>query len=195
MASTPLTYHERIAELQRFYNQHKRLPSYQEMLGLFNLKSKNSIYRFVQKLIEQHWLTQQKSGQLAPGSNLLGVPLLGRVEAGWPSPAEEELADAISIDDYLIGNKQSSVLLQVTGDSMLHAGIRPGDLVIVERGRTAKSGDIVIAQVDNDWTIKRYKKTGTRVELIPENPAYQPVIANEEMRVEGVVTGVIRKYK
>ena len=89
------------------------------------------------------------------------VPLLGIVEAGFPSPAEEELIDTMSLDEYLIENKEASYILRVKGDSMIDAGIREGDLVIVERTNAPRVGDIVIAEVDGEWTMKYLRKRGT----------------------------------
>ncbi len=121
--------------------------------------------------------------------------LIGAVEAGFPSPAEEELVDTLSLDDLLITNREASFLLKVTGDSMTGAGIMPGDLVIVHRGRAPKSGDIVIAEVDGQWTMKYFRKRGENVMLVPANPRYQSIRPKSELKVAGVVTAVVRKYK
>ncbi len=120
--------------------------------------------------------------------------VLGLVEAGWPSPAEEELRDTLSLDEFLVQNPDASFLLKVSGDSMTGAGILPGDLVIVDRGQTAKSGDIVIAEVDGEWTMKFLKKSGDTVYLVPANPRYKPIRPKHELRITGVVTAVVRKY-
>ncbi len=120
--------------------------------------------------------------------------VLGLVEAGWPSPAEEELRDTLSLDEFLVQNPDASFLLKVSGDSMTGAGILPGDLVIVDRGQTAKSGDIVIAEVDGEWTMKFLKKSGDRVYLVPANPKYKPIQPKHELKITGVVTAVVRKY-
>lgn len=120
--------------------------------------------------------------------------ILGLVEAGWPSPAEEELRDTLSLDEFLVQNPDASFLLKVSGDSMTGAGILPGDLVIVDRGQTAKSGDIVIAEVDGEWTMKFLKKSGDTVYLVPANPRYKPIKPKHELKITGVVTAVVRKY-
>jgi repressor LexA len=91
-----------------------------------------------------------------------GIKLLGTVQAGFPSPAEEELIDTLSLDEFLIKNPQASYLVKVTGDSMIDAGIMPDDLVVVDRGRQPRHGDIVIAQVDGEWTMKYYEKRAPR---------------------------------
>ena len=120
--------------------------------------------------------------------------VLGLVEAGFPSPAEEELRDTLSLDEFLVSNPDASFLLKVSGDSMIGAGILPGDLVIVDRGQTAKSGDIVIAEVDGEWTMKFLKKSGDAVYLVPANPKYKPIRPQYELKITGVVTAVVRKY-
>jgi repressor LexA len=121
--------------------------------------------------------------------------VLGLVEAGFPSPAEEELRDTLSLDEFLVSNPDASFLLKVSGDSMIGAGILPGDLVIVDRGQTAKSGDIVIAEVDGEWTMKFFKKSGDAVYLVPANPKYKPIRPQYELKITGVVTAVVRKYQ
>lgn len=135
-------------------------------------------------------------GKLAPSNpKLPGVRELGSVEAGFPSPAEEELVDTLSLDELLIQNRDATFLLKVSGDSMSGAGILPDDMVIIDKGRTPKSGDIVIAQVDGEWTMKYLRKRGDTVTLVPANPAYQPIKPKNELKIAGVVTAVVRKYK
>lgn len=119
---------------------------------------------------------------------------IGTVKAGWPSPAEEEMTDIISIDDWLIKDKESSFMLKVSGDSMIDAGIHEGDVVILARGKTPRNGEIVVAEVDREWTIKFYEKRGETVVLHPANVRYQPIIPVEEVRIAGVVIAVIRRY-
>jgi len=78
---------------------------------------------------------------------------------------------------------------------MSGAGILPGDMVIVDRGRTPKSGDIVIAEVDGEWTMKYLRKRGESVTLMPANPNYKPIRPKKELKIAGVVTAVVRKYR
>ncbi len=170
------------------------MPSYSEMLELFTVKSKQAVARIVEKLVEQGMVTKDGQGRLSPARLLGSVKVLGTVEAGWPSPAEEELIDSISIDSFLIEKKDASFMLEVSGESMKDAGIHPGDLVIVERGRQEKNGDIVVASVDNEWTIKRYEKKGRQVTLFPANKKFKPIRPDDTLSVAGVVVAVIRKY-
>jgi repressor LexA len=98
------------------------------------------------------------------------------------------------MDEYLVAKPEASFLLQVSGDSMTGEGIMEGDLVIVERERTPKNGNIVVAEVDGDWTIKYFKKQGKTVFLEAANPKYPTIKPKTELRLGGVVTAVIRKY-
>jgi repressor LexA len=119
---------------------------------------------------------------------------LGNIEAGFPSAAEEELTDTMSLDEYLIENKEATYILRVKGDSMVDAGIHEGDMVIVERKNNFKNGDIVIAEIDNEWTIKYLRKNGGVTYLEPANKKYKPIYPKEELKIAAVVKAVIRKY-
>lgn len=112
----------------------------------------------------------------------------------FPSAAEEELVDTLTLEKYLIKNPQSSFLIKVEGDSMIEAGIHPKDLVVFERGRQPANGDIVIAEVDGQWYMRYYQKQGSKVKLVPANQKYQAVIPKSNLKVAGVITAVVRKY-
>jgi repressor LexA len=189
------TLRSRISEIREFFRKSGRMPSYSEIGDLIGLRSKNAVFKFIAKLEALHILEKDKKGRLIPLALANPVRVLGTVEAGFPSPAEEELVDTLSLDDLLIQNREATFLLKVSGDSMSGAGILPGDMVIVDKGQTAKSGDIVIAQVDGEWTMKYLRKRGDSVTLVPANPKYQPIRPKNELKVAGVVTAVVRKYK
>jgi SOS-response transcriptional repressor LexA len=123
-----------------------------------------------------------------------GLQVNGAVCAGFPSPAEEELRDVISFDDYLAPHPETSFLLSVTGDSMTGAGIMEKDLVIVERGRQPRDGDIILAEVDGNWTMKYFRKKGRTVTLEAANPGYPLIVPQTELRIAGVITALVRKY-
>ena len=125
---------------------------------------------------------------------VVGLAINGEVCAGFPSPAEEELRDNISFDDYLVAHPEKSFLLSVTGDSMTGAGIMEKDLVIVERGRQPKNGDIILAEVDGNWTMKYFRKKGTKITLEAANPKYPPIVPQTELRIAGVIIALVRKY-
>ena len=171
------------------------MPSFSEIAKLAGFRSKNAVYKLINKLEKQKVLQRDAKGRLIAGSIASPVKMLGTVEAGFPSPAEEELADNLSLDDLLINNREATFLLKVSGDSMSNAGILPGDMVLVDKGEVPRSGDIVIAEVDGEWTMKYLRKRGESVMLLPANPKYQPIKPKRELKIAGVVTAVVRKYK
>ncbi len=189
-----MQYPKHFTNIIQFYKTNKRLPSYREMLKLTGFKSTNAIHKMVSRLIERELLSKDASGKLVPGQKFLGLPMLGTVEAGWPSPAEEELVDTLSLDEWLINNREATFMLKVSGESMIDAGIRPGDTLLVERGRTPKNGDIVVAEVDKQWTLKYFEKHGNQITLIPANKKFKPITPKDELNIAAVVVAAIRKY-
>lgn len=177
-----------------FYQKNRRMPNYGEIMALLNFKSKNAVFKLVNKLKEEKFLNKDEKGKLIP-NNLYGeLRVLGQIEAGFPSPAEEELVDTMSIDEYLIKNKEATYILKVSGDSMKDAGIINGDMVLVDRSLTAVSGDIVIAEIDKQWTIKYLRKKGKEIYLEPANSKFSNIYPTEELKIAAVVKAVIRKY-
>lgn len=136
-----------------FFREQRRMPTYAEMAVLLGVRSKSVVHFWVQKLITEGLLEKDTRGFLKPPHRSFALPMLGEIAAGFPSPAEEELRDVISFDEYLVPRPEASFLLKVSGDSMIGEGIREGDMVIVERGREPKNGDIILAEVDGAWTM------------------------------------------
>ncbi len=187
---------DRIQRLRAFCLEHKRMPAYSEMLDLFGYRSKNAVHRFMRKLETAGYVRRAAPRKFAPTGRLTGsIRLLGTVQAGFPSPAEEELVDVLSLDEFLVQRPEATYMLTVSGDSMIDAGIHPGDIVLVERGGLTRNGDIVVAQVDGEWTIKYFSKRGRVVRLEPANKAYQPITPRHSLVVGGIVKAVIRKYR
>jgi repressor LexA len=177
-----------------FFKEQRRMPTYSEMLPLLGVKAKSAAEYWTKKMVDKGVLEKDAKGFLRPARLSLSLPLVGNIAAGFPSPAEEELRDTISFDEYLIHNRSSSFVLSVTGDSMIGEGIKDKDLVIVERGREPKNGDIILAEVDGRWTMKYFRKKGKKVTLEAANPKYPPIVPQEELRIAGVITAVVRKY-
>src|SRR3989344_9173723 len=109
-------------------------------MHLWGYRTKSAVDYRVNKLIAGRVIKKDRSGRLLPRFSYEGTRLLGLVEAGFPSPAEEELLDVMSFDEYLTPNKEASYILKVKGDSMMDAGIHPGDMVVVERRGAPKPG-------------------------------------------------------
>lgn len=177
-----------------FFKVYRRMPTYSEMLAVLGVRSKSVVHFWISKLLKEGILEKDTGGFLRPVQQGFALPLVGEIQAGFPSPAEEELRDLISLDEYLITRPESSFILKVSGDSMTGEGIKPGDLVIVEKGREPKDGDVVIAQVDGEWTMKFFRKKGKQIVLEAANPKYDPIKPREELRIAGVISAVIRKY-
>ncbi len=188
------TIKEKLSRIRAFYKQNKIMPTYDELCLIFGFKSKNAAFKLVKKLEEDGFVEKMDKGRLKPGPNLLGLPMFNSVQAGLPTAEEETLIDHVDLNDYLIPRPDKTVLINVRGDSMIDAGIHEGDQVIVEVGSSVNVGDITVAIVDGDYTVKYFDKTKEgKIILQPGNPNYQPVIPQNELKIFGKVTGVVRK--
>lgn len=159
---------------------------------------------------EEHLRALQKKGvlELIPGASRgiqlkdslreqLGLPLIGRVAAGRPILAEEHIEARYQIDPKIFQPK-AHYLLKVKGMSMKDIGIMDGDLVAVHRTPEVRNRQIVVARLENEVTVKRYKQEGSTVWLLPENEEFEPIRVNtreEEVIIEGIVVGVLRQGK
>lgn len=187
---------DRAELLAEFYQRKRRMPSYAEAAALFGVRSKDSAYKIIQALIARGSVMKDPAGKLVP-MNIRGngtIRVLGLVEAGFPTPAEEDVLDTLSLDEWLIDKREASFMLRVKGDSMRDAGIRDGDMVIVERTENPKLGQIVIAEVDGAWTMKYLRRDATGMYLEAANPDYPDIHPEEDLRVAAVVKAVVRKY-
>jgi len=184
---------DRLNLVKKFFRRFKRLPSYSEMLKLFNLSSKKSIHDIVHEWIEEDLLKMEK-GKLAPTSKFFSIPLLGLVKAGYPILADEN-KEYVSLDEYLIEDPHSSFLLKVSGDSLTGVGIFDGDYVVIEKRKNAYPGDLVLAEIDKEWTLKilRKERHHGKIYLQAANPKYPPLYPHQELQIFGVVKAVIRK--
>lgn len=122
--------------------------------------------------------------------------VVGRVSCGFPSPAEDYLEHPLDFNDLLVTNPEATFAVRAVGDSMIGAGIHPGDIVIVDRSRRAGDRSVVLAVLDGEFTIKRYRDVSGRRWLEAENPAYEPIPLSEESSFEvwGVVSNAIRTF-
>lgn len=184
-----------LAKLQDYYADNGVLPPYSTIMGIVGLKSKSPVAALVARLKLQGYLESTPEKRLKPGKRFFERPIFDSVRAGLPCPAVDSHHDTLTIDEYLVANPSSTVLVNVKGDSMVDAGILPGDTVIVEKRNVANVGDMVIAIVDNDFTLKTLGKEKNQYVLIPANPAYPVIRPQGDMEIFGIVVGQFRKYK
>lgn len=119
-----------------------------------------------------------------------------RIAAGFPSPADDHLESPLDLNEHLVTHPAATFVVKVQGDSMLGAGIRDGDLLVVDRSLEARNGSIVVAVIDGELTVKRLRTGRGRIRLEAENPAYPPLVLREgsDLVIWGVVAHAIRSY-
>ena len=180
--------------LHDYYARHRALPSYASIGALLGLRSKSSVAALVARLKLAGYLESTPDRRLAPTRRFFARPLAETpVRAGLPEAVDDGEADAVTIDDYLIERPSSTVLVRVKGDSMQDAGILDGDLVVVEKRAAAQRGDIVVAIVDNQFTLKRLESESGQFVLKPENKAYPTIRPEGALEIFGVMVGLVRK--
>lgn len=171
------------------------MPGYKEIMALTGFKSKNAVYKLINRLVESGVVSKDAQGRISPRSLVGEVPMVGLVEAGFPTPAEETNLDRVTLDEWLIGDRNATFILRVKGESMKDAGIYEGDYVLVERTNSPKLGDIVIAEVDGSWTMKYLRQDNQGYYLEPANRTFKNIRPESEMNISAVVKAVVRKYQ
>jgi len=177
-----------------FFGKENRMPTYSEAMKIFGFKSKNAVFKVFEKMIEAGFVVKDHLGRLQPTKLFGEVPLLGTVKAGLPASAEDVGFDTLNISDFLIKKKESTYILEVDGDSMIDAHIEDGDMVIAEVASKARVGDIVIANVDGEWTMKYYREKNGKPWLEPANKNFKPIYPEDSFYIGAIVRGVVRKY-
>ncbi len=199
----PLTKRQReiLDYLNEFIEQHGYAPSLEEVGRRFGLSSLATVHKHLSNLQEKGFIkrtwNRSRSVELLQSraaGRAVDLPLLGYVAAGAPIEAIAT-AETIAVPEALVG-KRDTYVLRVRGESMIDEQIRDGDYVIVEDRKTAENGEMVIALLGNsDVTLKKFYRENAHIRLQPANPAMQPlVVPAEQVRVQGVVVGVMRKY-
>ena len=184
-----------LAKLRTYWKRHQAFPSMAKLAEVVGLSSTSSVFALVGRLTEAGYL-ERVEGRIAPSRRFFARPLLGRVRAGLPEPASQEQPDVLTIDDYLIDDPNRTALVTVRGDSMKDAGLLDGDLVVVETNAATRPGDIVVAVVDGEMTVKtlRLNRKGQYF-LEPANPAYAPIVPQGSLEIVGVVIGSFRRHR
>ncbi len=184
-----------LGSIQDYYAEHKTLPSYAAIAQLLGFKSKNAVSTLVARFKLLGYLESTPDKRLKPGRRFFERLLAdSTVQAGLPTPALSDRHDTLSIDDYLIERPSQTMLITVKGDSMIDAGIVPDDVVIVEKRQVANIGDIVVAIIDNEFTLKTLGREAGQFVLYPANKAYPTIRPKGHLEIFGVVVGQFRKY-
>jgi SOS regulatory protein LexA len=184
-----------LAALQDYFARHGVLPPYSRIMELTGLRSKSPVAALVARFKLRGFLEGAPDRRLKPGPRFFDRPLFERVRAGLPEEVSEPAPDVLTIDTYLIRQPSQTVLVRVKGDSMLDAGLWDGDIVVVERRKTADPGEIVVAVVDGEFTLKYLGRDGHGHYLRAGNPAYSDIRPDARLELFGVVVGMFRRYE
>ncbi|ALV07722.1 transcriptional repressor LexA [Roseateles depolymerans] len=183
-----------LAILRTHWKAHKSFPSLANLAGQLGMSSTGSVFEMVARLEDAGYLTR-RDGRVAPGRRFFAYPVLGTVRAGGPQPASDEELDFLSVEELLIREPNKTAMCHVRGDSMRDAGLLDGDVVIVETQSIVEPGDIVVAAVDGQLTVKYLRRDGGSYFLEPANPSYEPIYPQSSLDIVGLVTGSVRTIK
>ncbi|MEZ5615333.1 MAG: S24 family peptidase [Rhodocyclaceae bacterium] len=193
--SPPSRDSEYLGRLQDYFAKHRSLPAFSHMARLLGLRSVASAHAVAGRLKLAGFLQATPDRRLAPGPRFFDRPLADSVRAGLPAAANDASAESLTIDEFLVDAPSRTLLLTVKGDSMIDAGLQPGDYIVVDKARPARVGDIVVAIVDNEFTLKYLARDKRGMYLMAGNPAYPPIRPQGHLEIFGRVTGSFRKYK
>jgi len=177
-------------------------PTHREICERFGYSSYGTVYKHLKLLEQKGYLTRdwnQKRGielvQSGPAKAALELPFVGQIAAGHPIEAVQG-NESLEVPDHLLGRRQAQhYVLKVVGDSMIAEGIQEGDLVVVAQREQAEPGEMVVALVDEEATLKRFYPEGKGVRLQPSNPAMDPIrVPASSVKIQGVIVGLMRKY-
>mgnify|MGYP002577081112 CR=1 FL=1 len=184
--------------IAEFTKKNSYPPSVREMCQGLGISSTATIVYHLKKLEEQGKLSREKSRnraiEVSGVSMLSGIPVVGKVAAGTPITATENIEDTLSFSQNLFGDQDELFILNVQGESMINAGIFDGDKIVVHKQENAENGEIVVAMIDGEATVKRFYKEKNQIRLQPENDFMAPIIV-KDAQILGTVVGLIRNYK
>ena len=183
-----------LSKLQDYYAKHQVIPSYSALGKLWGISAKSWVSSCVTRLKEEGYLKLTPDRRLRPGARFYERKLAhAPVRAGLPNAALEDGYDLVTIDDYLVKLPSKTTLVRVKGDSMVDAGILEGDLIVVEQQPNANLGDIVVAIVDDEFTIKFLERERGEFVLRPANKAYPTIRPKGKLEIFGVMVGLVRR--
>lgn len=183
--------------IYRSIRQNKLPPTIREIAEEFKFSSTGTVRDYLKALVSKGYIkiTANKSRAIELVSDaLFSVPILGKVQAGLPSLAVEEIEGYLNLDSMMFSD-DSTFALRVRGDSMVEAGIMPDDLVLVRKQNVAQTGETIVALIEEEATVKNLGKKQGRFFLEPANPNYQPIPVDEHVSIIGKVISVVRKYR
>ncbi len=187
---------EYLSRLQDYYANWKNIPSYARLCEVFGIASKSWVKTILTRLEEAYLIERTPDGTWVPTRKFFERPLAqATVQAGMPVAVTQAQADFFVIDEMLIDTPSKTTLITVKGDSMIDAGIHEGDVAIVEKRLTANIGDIVVAIVDDEFTLKTLGREKGAFILCPANSAYPIIRPQGTLEIFGVLTGLVRKYR
>jgi len=186
---------EYLDKLQDYYAEHKVIPSYSVLAGLWGVSAKSWVSECVKRFEEAGFVDWTPDRQLKPGKRFFERRIAeAPVQAGQPHAAAADGYDLVSsIDEMLVREPSKTELIRVKGDSMIDAGIHEGDLLVVEQQPNANVGDIVVAIVDNEFTVKYLGRERNEFVLKPANKAYPVIRPHGRLEIYGVMAGLVRK--
>lgn len=187
---------QHLLKLQDYYATFRSFPSYKQLAEVLGLASPSSVSWVLNRLQREGYLARTPHGQWVPSGRfyerqLANIP----VRAGFPAEVENADLDPFFIDEYMVEEPSSTILIVVRGDSMKDAGILDGDVALVERTPHANVHDLVVAIIDREFTLKTLGKEEGKYVLIPANPNYPTIRPKGDLRIYGIVRGIIRKYR
>ena len=184
-----------LATLRDYYKRVGAFPSTPKLCEVLGLSSTSSVFALIGRLSAAGYV-ERTDGRVVPTKRFFARPLLGSVRAGQPQPADQSEPEVVTLDDYLIDQPNRTSLHKVRGDSMRDAGILEGDLVAVEQNAPTAPGDIVVALVDGEITVKTLRRDDDgKFYLEAANPAYGPIHAKTSLEILGVVVSVCRRVR
>lgn len=182
-----------IHALQRYWKRHKAFPAMARICDVVGLSSTASVFGMVGRLTEAGYL-ERLDGRIAPGKRFFARTLVGRVRAGVPQMQSQEAPELLTLDDYLIDEPDRTTLHTVRGDSMKDAHIIDGDIVVVQHNTPTAPGDIVLAVVDEELTVKRLALDADgKYFLVAANQDFAPIHPKSSLELMGVVVSVVRR--
>jgi repressor LexA len=187
---------EYLGKLQDYYARWRGLPSYNRLCEVLGMASRSAVGKVLRRLEKEGYLSLTPDDVWVPTSRFFGRKLADfRVPAGSPVSTGDVGSEEFAVDSYLVGSPSRTVFVPVRGESMVGAGILDGDVAVVEQGKEARQGDLVVAVVDGESTLKRLEVEDGKFILVPANPDYPVIRPKGALEVSGVVVGIVRKVR